>query len=59
MLKKELSIFFCFLISDAADANENESHLNKEIRIVDNQTTLKLRIAPGGGNMIILSKLNK
>jgi alpha-glucosidase len=47
------------IYSDADDANENANHFNKEIRIVDNHTVLKLRMVPGGGNMIILNKLNK
>jgi alpha-glucosidase len=47
------------IYSDAADANENANHLIKEKRTVDKNTILKLILAPGGGNMIILNKLKK
>jgi alpha-glucosidase len=65
---REININFSFLpagkyeteiYSDAADANENANHLTKEKKIVDKNTTLKLALAPGGGNMIILNKLKK
>lgn len=45
------------IYSDAADANENADHLIKEIKTVDNNTILKIVLAPGGGNVIILNKL--
>jgi alpha-glucosidase len=45
--------------SDAADANENANHLTKEIKTVDNNTTLRLVLAPGGGNIIILTRSKK
>ena len=47
------------IYSDAPDANENANHLIKQKRIVDKNTTLKVSLAPGGGNMIILDKLKK
>lgn len=47
------------IYSDAADANENANHLTKEIKTVDKNTTLKLSLAPGGGNIIILNKSKK
>ena len=47
------------IYSDAADANENANHLTKQTMTVDKNTVLKLALAPGGGNMIILSKLKK
>jgi alpha-glucosidase len=65
---REININFNFLpagkydaeiYSDAADANENANHLIKEKRTVDKNTILKLILAPGGGNMIILNKLKK
>jgi len=65
---REININFSFLpagkyeteiYSDAADANENANHLIKEKKIVDKNTTLKLALAPGGGNMVILNKLKK
>ena len=47
------------IYSDAADASENANHLTKQTKIVDKNTVLKLAVAPGGGNMIILNKLKK
>jgi alpha-glucosidase len=44
------------IYSDAADANENANHLTKETKIIDKNTVLKLVLAPGGGNVIILNK---
>ena len=45
------------ICSDAPDANENANHLSKDIRTVDRNTMLKIKLAPGGGNIIILTKL--
>ena len=45
------------IYSDAPDANENANHLTKQKKNVDKNTKLKLTLAPGGGNMIILNKL--
>ena len=45
------------IYSDAPDANENANHLTKQKKIVDKNTKLKLTLAPGGGNMIILNKI--
>jgi len=39
--------------------SENANHLNKEIKIVDKDSIVKLTLAPGGGNMITLNKLKK
>ncbi|HEU4861342.1 MAG TPA: glycoside hydrolase family 97 protein, partial [Chitinophagaceae bacterium] len=47
------------IYSDAADANENANHLTKQKKFIDKNTNLKLALAPGGGNMIILNKLKK
>ena len=47
------------IYSDAPDARANANHLIKQNRIVDKATVLKLTMAPGGGNMIILDKLKK
>jgi len=47
------------IYSDAPDANENANHLTKQKKIVDKNIKLKLALAPGGGNMIILNKLKK
>ena len=47
------------IYSDAPDANENANHLTKQKKIVDKNIKLKLVLAPGGGNMIILNKLKK
>ena len=44
------------IFSDAPDADENANHLIKEIKIADRNTTLNIKLAPGGGNMIILTK---
>ena len=44
------------IFRDAPDANENANHLIKEMKTVDKNTILKLSLAPGGGNMIILTK---
>ncbi len=65
---REINIAFKFLppgkykaeiYSDAPDANENANHLIKQNRIVDKTTILKLTMAPGGGNIIILDKIKK
>ncbi|MEI9806375.1 MAG: glycoside hydrolase family 97 protein [Bacteroidota bacterium] len=65
---REIAISLAFLpagkytaeiYSDAADAGENGNHLTKKIMIVDKSTVLKLVLAPGGGNMILLSKSKK
>src|SRR5688572_1810244 len=45
------------IYADAADAHENANHLTKEKKIVDKNTRLKLTLAPGGGNMIILKSI--
>ena len=47
------------IYSDASDAGENANHLIKEIKTVDKKTVLKLALAPGGGNVIILNKSKK
>ncbi|RTL60807.1 MAG: glycoside hydrolase family 97 protein [Sphingobacteriales bacterium] len=44
------------IFSDAIDANENANHLTKQMKIVNSNTKLKLSLAPGGGNVIILTK---
>ena len=62
---REITINFNFLppgkyeaeiYSDAADANENANHLTKQKMILSKTTGLKLVLAPGGGNVIILKK---
>ena len=47
------------IYSDAPDASENANHLVKEMKTVDKKTVLKLELAPGGGNVIILDKSKK
>lgn len=47
------------IYSDAADADENANHLTKKTIVVDRNTVLKLVLAPGGGNIIVLNKLKK
>jgi alpha-glucosidase len=54
-----LGKYEAYIYSDATDANENANHLTKEKKIVDKNTTLKLTLVQGGGNMIILNKLKK
>src|SRR6266487_61598 len=44
------------IYSDASDANENANHLTKQKMVVNKTTGLKLVLAPGGGNVIILKK---
>ena len=44
------------IYSDAADAADNANHLTKQIKKVDRSTKLKLVLAPGGGNVIVLNK---
>lgn len=65
---REVTINFSFLpsgnyageiYSDAPDADENANHLTKQKIVVTKTTTLKLKLAAGGGNMIILHKLKK
>jgi len=62
---REININFNFLpagkyeaeiYSDAKDAHENANHLTKEIKTVDKNTVLKLSLASGGGNVILLNK---
>ncbi|HLG39649.1 MAG TPA: glycoside hydrolase family 97 protein, partial [Chitinophagaceae bacterium] len=45
------------IYSDASDANVNADHLTKERKTVDKNSVLKLALAPGGGNVIILNKI--
>ncbi len=45
------------IYSDAADASDNANHLTRTTKTVDKNTSLKLVLAPGGGNVIILNKL--
>jgi len=47
------------IFSDAADANENADHLIKQVKEVNRNIELKLSLAPGGGNIIILTKSEK
>jgi alpha-glucosidase len=47
------------IYSDANDAGENADHLTKQTMIVSKTDILKLKLAPGGGNVIILNKLKK
>lgn len=47
------------IYSDADDVSENANHLKKEIMVIDKTTVLKLKLASGGGNTIILNKLKK
>jgi alpha-glucosidase len=44
------------IYSDAADAGENADHLTKQTIVVDRSTVLKLVLASGGGNIIVLNK---
>jgi alpha-glucosidase len=47
------------IYSDAADVNEDANHLTKQTITADKHKFLKLSLAAGGGNIIILSKLKK
>jgi alpha-glucosidase len=47
------------IYSDAADVNENANHLTKQNITVDKNKILKLSLAAGGGNIIVLHKLKK
>ena len=47
------------IYSDAPDAGENANHLTKKTIAVDKNKVLKLELAEGGGNIIILNKLKK
>lgn len=42
------------IYSDADDVNIYPDHLKKEVREVDNKTKLKVNLAAGGGNVIII-----
>ena len=44
------------IYSDADDVNINPNHLKKEIKLVDNSTTLKINLSQGGGNVILIHK---
>ena len=44
------------IYSDAPDADLNADHLIKEIKTVDNSMTVKITLAAGGGNVMILHK---
>jgi alpha-glucosidase len=45
------------IYSDAPDADENANHLTKQKIVVNSATSLKLKLASGGGNIILLNKL--
>lgn len=45
------------IYSDAADVDANANHLTKKTITVDKATVVKLVLAEGGGNVIILKKL--
>ena len=45
------------IYSDASDANENANHLTKEKLVVDKTRKLNVKMASGGGNVIILKKI--
>jgi alpha-glucosidase len=47
------------IYSDAADAGDHADHLIKTETTIDRNSTLKMVLAPGGGNVIILNKLKK
>jgi alpha-glucosidase len=47
------------IYSDAADVNEDANHLTKQTIAADKNKILKLSLAAGGGNIIILNKLKK
>jgi alpha-glucosidase len=47
------------IYSDADDAGENADHLAKQTMVVRKTDILKLKLASGGGNIIILNKLKK
>jgi alpha-glucosidase len=44
------------IYSDAEDADENANHLTKKIIAVTRNKVLKLKLAPGGGNIVIINK---
>ena len=44
------------IYSDGDDVAVNPNHLKKEIQLVDNSQKIKIALAPGGGNVIILRK---
>lgn len=46
-----------WVYGDAADSGENANHLTKRKLIIDKNSVLRLVLAPGGGNVIILKKL--
>jgi len=65
---REISLDFSFLpagkytaeiYSDAPDANENANHLVRQVKEIDKHSNLKLNLAQGGGNVIILNKSKK
>ena len=65
---REINLNFKFLpsgkysaeiYSDAPDADENGDHLTIKKMVIDKNTVLKLSLAPGGGNVILLKRLKK
>jgi alpha-glucosidase len=44
------------MYSDAADANLNPNHLTKESLLLDHPGMIKIGMAKGGGNVILLTK---
>lgn len=48
--------FTATIYSDAGDVSVNPNHLNKEEVNVDNSTVIKIAMASGGGNVMILHK---
>jgi alpha-glucosidase len=45
------------IYSDAPDAEDNANHLTKQKIVVNSASSLKLPLASGGGNIILLNKL--
>jgi Glycoside hydrolase 97. len=47
------------IYSDAPDNNENANHLIKKKIVVNNATVLKVMLSSGGGNIMVLHKIQK
>ena len=45
--------------SDAADSDEKADHLNKSVKTIKNFAWSEIQLAPGGGNVIIITKSKK
>lgn len=54
----EKSDYTADLYQDSPDAIQNPNHLSKQTRVVNSSDVMKIKIAPGGGQVMRLRKIN-